>query len=73
MTKKYSFGIIGISPGNGHPYSWAAIFNGCDRERMAKCPFPVIAEYLGKQDPDTIVHSWSKPEKTPMWGHTVAG
>ena len=23
-------GIIGISNGNGHPYSWSAIFNGYD-------------------------------------------
>ena len=26
MTLK--LGIIGLSEGNGHPYSWSAIFNG---------------------------------------------
>ena len=66
----YNLGIIGLSPGNGHPYSWAAIFNGYDKEKMAKCPFPVIPEYLGKQDPDTmciedakITHIWAQNKK----------
>ncbi len=27
-------GIVGYTPGNGHPYSWSAIINGFDRERM---------------------------------------
>lgn len=39
-------GIIGLSPGNGHPYSWAAIFNGYDTESMESCGFPVIPRYL---------------------------
>ncbi len=39
-------GMIGMSEGNGHPYSWSAIFNGYDPERMADCPFPVIPQYL---------------------------
>jgi hypothetical protein len=40
-------GIVGLSEGNGHPYSWSAIFNGFDRTK--ECPFEVIPEYLGKQ------------------------
>jgi predicted dehydrogenase len=40
------FGILGMSPGNGHPYSWSAIFNGYDASAMADCPFPAIPEYL---------------------------
>lgn len=66
----YNFGIIGMSPGNGHPYSWAAIFNGYNKEKMAKCPFPGIPEYLGKQDPDTmcieeacVTHIWTQDNK----------
>ena len=43
-------GILGLSEGNGHPYSWAAIVNGFDREAMALCPFPVIPQYLGERD-----------------------
>lgn len=39
-------GVIGMSPGNGHPYSWAAIFNGYDREAMEHCGFPAIPRYL---------------------------
>lgn len=42
-------GVIGISPGNGHPYSWSAICNGYDKKMMAKCPFPGIPAYLAKQ------------------------
>ena len=43
-------GLIGLSEGNGHPYSWSAIFNGYDEETMAACPFPAIPEYLGERE-----------------------
>ncbi|UJR80417.1 Gfo/Idh/MocA family oxidoreductase [Sandaracinus amylolyticus] len=39
-------GILGLSEGNGHPYSWSAIFNGYDAKHMASCPFPAIPAYL---------------------------
>jgi hypothetical protein len=39
--------MLGMIPGNGHPYSWSAIINGYDPAEMAKCPYPVIAQYLG--------------------------
>lgn len=42
-------GIIGISEGNGHPYSWSAIFNGYNPEAMENCGFPVIPRYLEQQ------------------------
>jgi predicted dehydrogenase len=42
-------GILGMSEGNGHPYSWSAIFNGYDEAAMATCPFPVIPAYLKRQ------------------------
>ena len=42
-------GIIGLSPGNGHPYSWSAIFNGYNPEPMQQCGFPVIPQYLARQ------------------------
>lgn len=44
-----SLGIVGMSEGNGHPYSWSAIFNGYNPKYMKDCPFPVIPEYLNKQ------------------------
>ncbi|MDT0644236.1 Gfo/Idh/MocA family oxidoreductase [Zunongwangia sp. F363] len=50
MAKKIKLGIIGMSEGNGHPYSWSAIFNRYDKQAMLKCPFPVIPEYLAAQD-----------------------
>lgn len=50
MGEKLKLGIIGMSEGNGHPYSWAAIFNGYDTEKMKSCPFPVIPAYLLKQN-----------------------
>lgn len=42
-------GVIGMSEGNGHPYSWSAIINGYDVDAMATCPFPAIPQYLAKQ------------------------
>jgi hypothetical protein len=43
-------GVIGMTEGNGHPYSWSAILNGYDRERMTKeCPFAGIPAYLNAQ------------------------
>ncbi len=70
-------GIMGLSDGNGHPYSWAAIFNGCDREKMALCPFPVIPEYLGQQPPEAfgidgarVTHIWTQDEEV---SRAVAG
>lgn len=48
-------GIIGMTEGNGHPYSWSAIFNGYDEEKMtAECPFAGIPVYLNKQPKDTL-------------------
>ena len=29
-----NLGVIGLSEGNGHPYSWSAIFNGYDSVEM---------------------------------------
>jgi predicted dehydrogenase len=58
--------MLGMVDGNGHPYSWSAIFNGYDREEMAKCPFPVIPAYLGKEPSSSfgilgakVTHIWT--------------
>ncbi len=60
-------GVIGMSPGNGHPYSWSAIINGYNKDAMASCPFPVIPDYLGRQNyPDDFIkgahvtHIWTQ-------------
>ncbi|MEA3403202.1 MAG: Gfo/Idh/MocA family oxidoreductase [Armatimonadota bacterium] len=58
--------MLGMVEGNGHPYSWSAIFNGYDEEVMAECPYPVIPEYLGKEPKETlqiegarVTHIWT--------------
>ena len=42
-------GLIGLSEGNGHPYSWGAILNGYRPARMMQSGFPVIPKYLQRQ------------------------
>ncbi|UCH36760.1 MAG: Gfo/Idh/MocA family oxidoreductase [Armatimonadota bacterium] len=58
--------MLGMVEGNGHPYSWSAIFNGYDPQEMAKCPYPAIPAYLAKQPKDTlripgarVTHIWT--------------
>lgn len=41
--------MLGMIPGNGHPYSWSAIINGYDPQAMAACPYAGIPQYLGAQ------------------------
>jgi hypothetical protein len=60
-------GVIGLSDGNGHPYSWSAIFNGYDPVSMEECGFPAIPRYLGKQRfPEdaipgaSVTHVWAQ-------------
>ena len=62
--------MLGRSEGNGHPYSWSAIFNGYNEKLMAQCPFPVIPEYLGRQDKNTlqiqgvrVTHIWAEDKE----------
>ncbi|MEO7299275.1 MAG: Gfo/Idh/MocA family oxidoreductase [Verrucomicrobiota bacterium] len=52
--KEIRLAMLGIIEGNGHPYSWSAIVNGYDPEKMAACPYPVIAQYLGRQPLDSV-------------------
>ena len=58
--------MLGMVAGNGHPYSWSAIFNGYDSEEMAKCPYPTIPVYLNKEPKDNfgipgarVTHIWT--------------
>ncbi|RMF11040.1 MAG: hypothetical protein D6763_04295 [Alphaproteobacteria bacterium] len=43
-------GMIGLSEGNGHPFSFSAIINGYDAEAFSQAGWPVIFDYLEKQD-----------------------
>ncbi|MBQ7363604.1 MAG: Gfo/Idh/MocA family oxidoreductase [Clostridia bacterium] len=57
--------MLGMVDGNGHPYSWSAMFNGYDKAEMEKCPFPVIPRYLEKEPKESfgvkgarVTHIW---------------
>jgi hypothetical protein len=62
--------MLGMVDGNGHPYSWSAIFNGYDRAAMAHCPFAGIPAYLDKEPPESfgiagarVTHVWTDDPK----------
>lgn len=68
--KSFTLGIMGMSPGNGHPYSWAAICNGYNKKAMASCPFGVIPQYLALQKfpaarlkGAAVTHIWTQERK----------
>jgi predicted dehydrogenase len=45
-------GVIGMSPGNAHPSSWAAIINGTfNGEAITKMGYPAVADYLEANKP----------------------
>ncbi len=60
-------GIIGLSKGNGHPYSWASIVNGGYNEtEMADCGYAGIPKYLAANkdtlgiDGAKVTHIWTQ-------------
>ncbi len=64
--KTYTLAMIGMVEGNGHPYSWSAIFNGYNKDKMALCPYPVIPQYLNAIAPENlkipnakVTHIWT--------------
>ncbi len=52
--KDLKIGILGMTEGNGHPYSWSAMFNGFEKKHMDNCPFAGIPAYLNKQPRETL-------------------
>ncbi|MFA5865792.1 MAG: hypothetical protein WC975_14050 [Phycisphaerae bacterium] len=54
MNETLKLVMLGMVDGNGHPYSWSAIFNGYDPIEMAKCPYAGIPAYLDKEPKDTL-------------------
>ena len=64
-----NIGVIGMSPGNGHPYSWSAIINGDYNENaMEKCGYAGIPVYLAANR-DTlgiegarVTHIWTQEQ-----------
>ena len=62
-----NLGVIGLSPGNGHPYSWPAIINGYfNPEEIIQAGYPGIATYLGANrdllgiEGATVTHVWTQ-------------
>ena len=50
-------GILGMTEGNAHPFSWSAMINGYDKEEMYRWThelYPTIPVYLGKQPEETF-------------------
>jgi predicted dehydrogenase len=72
--KEIRLAMLGMVDGNGHPYSWSAIFNGYNPEEMAKCPFAGIPVYLNKEPKETlripnaqVTHVWTDdPKDAPL-------
>ena len=69
--RELQLGILGLSEGNGHPYSWSAIINGYDPAVMAECPFPVIPQYLARQvfprdsiQGARVTHIWTQDDES---------
>ena len=56
MNEPLRLAMLGMVPGNGHPYSWSAIFNGYDPQEMANCPYPAIPQYLGKEPKESVAY-----------------
>jgi predicted dehydrogenase len=65
-------GILGISEGNGHPFSFSAIINGYDDEGLAASGWPGIYNYVRRRDASEfgigdlrVTHAWTQdPELT---------
>lgn len=67
----FKIGIIGLNEGNGHPFSYSAIFNGYNPEELEKrCPFELIKEYLPRDHRNEnllgtakVTHIWTQDRK----------
>jgi predicted dehydrogenase len=65
--KDLSVGIVGISDGNGHPYSFASIINGYDNKGFERSDWGVIHDYLREKDQSEfgfpgvqVTHAWTQ-------------
>jgi predicted dehydrogenase len=62
-----SFGIIGLSEGNGHPFSYSSIINGYSHEGLADSGWPGIYAYVKRRHASEfglegwkITHAWTQ-------------
>lgn len=67
-----SIGIIGLSEGNGHPFSYSSIINGYSPEGLANSGWPGIYEYVRRRHASefglngwAVTHAWTQdPDST---------
>jgi predicted dehydrogenase len=64
-------GIVGMSEGNGHPFSFSSIVNGFSDEGLAEAGWPGIHAYVRRRDPSEfgvgdlrITHAWTQDRAT---------
>ena len=62
-----SLGIIGVSEGNGHPFSYSSIINGFSPEGLAVSGWPGIYEYVRRRHASEfglgdwkVTHAWTQ-------------
>jgi predicted dehydrogenase len=62
-------GVIGISEGNGHPFSFSAIINGYSDAGFAASGWPGIYDYVRRRDPSEfgfegvqVTHAWTQDQ-----------
>ncbi|MBD3624950.1 MAG: Gfo/Idh/MocA family oxidoreductase [Rhodobacteraceae bacterium] len=73
--------MLGMTEGNGHPYSWSIILNGrYDADALASCPYAVIRDYIAKQPPQAlgipgadVTHVWTDDPADAVKVAQVAG
>lgn len=71
--------MLGMIPGNGHPFSWSSIINGYDPAALARCPYAGITAYMSPHAPDTVgipgarvTHLWTDdPAEAPLVAATA--
>jgi len=67
VVDEIKLGMIGISKGNGHPFSFASIINGFNNEEMKNSGWDIIYNYLRERDNSEfgfnqvkITHVWTQ-------------
>jgi predicted dehydrogenase len=62
-----NIGIVGVSEGNGHPFSFSAIINGYSDSGLASSGWGGIYEYVRRRDPSEfgieglrVTHAWTQ-------------
>ncbi|MBA7556174.1 hypothetical protein ES705_48873 [subsurface metagenome] len=65
MVNIIKIGMIGISKGNGHPFSFSSIVNGFNSIEMKKSGWKVIYDYLKERDESEF--GFNKVKVTHVW------